>query len=110
MAGRISGIGAKPTRPQVPMPEAEPGYFERQREEARLAADMANAGKVYGQMQKEMRTYGRTLDDPQGSRVTANTPEGLGPIASARMASGDVAPGPQKGSGDRRRMRKASAM
>lgn len=89
------------------MPEADPAYWAQMQSEQELQQrkrEMENAAAVYNQMQRELTTYGRTLDDPQGARLTANTQEGLGPIAMQRKAAGDIAPGPQKGSGDRRRM------
>jgi len=110
MASRIAGLG---TAPRVPMPEADPAYWDQQRKDAQLADEkrkMANAAAVYEQQQKEIKLYGHTLDDPMGSRVTANTATGLGPIAAQRKAAGDLAPGVQPGSGDRKRMRPASAM
>ena len=98
MAGQISGVVRR--GPQVPMPEADPAYWDQQ--QADLASyrdkqEMANAAAVYEQMQRELRTYGRTLSEPQGARWTANTREGLGPIASQRMAAGDFPRGDQRG-------------
>ena len=110
MAGQISRLASAP---QVPMPEAAPGYWDQMaaaKAAAKAEVDRANAALVEAQRQKEIRLYGHTLDDPQGASVTANTATGLGPIAAQRQVSGDVAWGPQPGSGNRAKMRKATAM
>lgn len=89
------------------MPEADPAYWDQMQSDQELQRrrdEMANASAVYNQMQRELTTFGHTLDDPQGARLTGNTLQGLGPIAAQRKAAGDLAPGVQPGSGDRRRM------
>jgi hypothetical protein len=97
--GRISGL------PSVPV--ITPGPTQADIDLVREKEAMANAAQRYNEMQRELTTYGRTLDDPQGSSWTGNTAQGMGPIASARKATGDLPEGPQMGSGDRKKAGKS---